>query len=53
MFPHWRYCKSLIRNKFVKIIKILFPEEVHFDVRKNSETIDFQLIKNPKNLGRY
>ena len=49
MFPHWRYYKSLIRNKFVKIIKILFPEEVHFGVRKNSETIDFQSIKNPKN----
>jgi len=49
MFPHWRYYKSLIRNKFVKITKILFPEEVYFGVRKNSETIDFQLIKNPKN----
>ena len=49
MFPHWRYYKSLIRNKFFKIFKILFPEEVHFGVRTNSKTIDFQLIKNPKN----
>ena len=49
MFPHWRYYKSLMKNKFFKIIKILFPEEVYFGVRENSEIIDFKLIKNPKN----
>lgn len=49
MFPHWRYYKSLKRNRFIKMIKIIFPEEVHFGARKNNDKFDFQIIKNPKN----
>lgn len=49
MFPHSRYFEALIHNKFIKMIKFLFPEEIHFGVRKNDNKIDFKLFKNPTN----
>ena len=49
MFPHWRYYHSLKSNRFIKMIRFLFPEKIYFGAKLNNDFFDTQLIKEPKN----
>ena len=49
MFPHWRYHNTLRRNMFIKMLRVLSPENIFFGARITCEDFDVQLIKNAKN----
>lgn len=49
MYPHCRYYKSLKKQKFLKLLKRLLPEDIYFGARLNNSKLNIQFIKNPIN----
>lgn len=49
MFPHLAYYKIFRKQGYFRIPKRLFPKDIYFCARQNTDDIDFDLIRNSRN----
>jgi GNAT superfamily N-acetyltransferase len=49
MFPHIAYYKIFRKLGYIRVPKRFFPKDIYFCARKNTDDIDFDLIRDSRN----